>query len=362
MKRLVTLALSACLLVLLGDLGLASLPPGTNGRSLTGTKLGYHGTGPRELAYVDLDTWRLAGAPEGGSPAVRVDLVGTHFYLLLPDGKRGAKLTHAELARAEMRGCTVHDERLVLLRIRDVASVDGDIDVYKMEYHLAPHGVSCADKQWEPADKDNDGHWFPLCPDPDATCQVGGRANRDAGGNEGAFPVDGVWNFGEGDAYGKHQYAGQARRISVSCRWGAIGKCVYQRRAGYDWKNLIVDEKTDKRHQACVRAMRADYCGNGRSHTFDGTQLHVSKPMEDPTEGGDSYKMEAYWNEAGAICLSDPRYDVDPTDPSEKTADFIAHTCPRLASKRCDRAAPDKGALVGTEVVPLKDVESADEE
>lgn len=66
-------------------------------------------------------------------------------------------------------------------------------------------------------------------------------------------------------------------------------------------------------HQACVRAARADYCGDGRSYTADGTLIDlwdayglVSKTSEQQSDPG--FSAEAAFGTAGAGCIEKARY------------------------------------------------------
>src|SRR5688500_16349430 len=80
-----------------------------------------------------------------------------------------------------------------------------------------------------------------------------------------AIPLAGSW-----DAQGAWSPADGA--ITFACTSGAIGKCV---RFGYKpWKTLN-GRSLHEHHLACVRMVRADYCGDGRSHTKDGMWIDV---------------------------------------------------------------------------------------
>jgi hypothetical protein len=65
---------------------------------------------------------------------------------------------------------------------------------------------------------------------------------------------------------------------TFACTTGVVAKCA--RTWGYKpWKRLQdgFGELIDIRpmHQACTRAARADYCGDGISHTRDGTMIDM---------------------------------------------------------------------------------------
>jgi hypothetical protein len=56
-------------------------------------------------------------------------------------------------------------------------------------------------------------------------------------------------------------------------------------------------------HQACVRLLRADYCGDGVSYTRNGTPINIydSLGINPDTE---AWAFEASWGRDGARCVS----------------------------------------------------------
>lgn len=61
-------------------------------------------------------------------------------------------------------------------------------------------------------------------------------------------------------------------------------------------------------YQACVRMMRADYCGDGVGHTRNGTPIdlfdRIGVQRDEPAEG---MTLEAAWGPEGAVCISHTR-------------------------------------------------------
>ncbi|MFP2928549.1 ADYC domain-containing protein [Pyxidicoccus sp. 3LG] len=122
-----------------------------------------------------------------------------------------------------------------------------------------------------------------------------------------ALAVKGVW-----DASGARQDT--QGKLTFACENGAITKCIlwgYKPWASRDGKSLA------GLHQACTRMARADYCGNGRSHTkqdtaidmYDGMGL-LKRTVEasadwDPARAS----FEAAWAPDGATCLARTRDD-----------------------------------------------------
>ena len=142
-------------------------------------------------------------------------------------------------------------------------------------------------------------------------------------GGARAFVVDGLWQRD-----GRHDRL--ADTITFACPDGVAAKCIhwgYQPEAGqHAWD----------RHQACTRMARADYCGDGSAHTFDGTEILLydgpaDRPetlhdvtagelrraptvQEGPLPDGTTNDMwfEAAWRPDGAFCLSKLRWQTLP--------------------------------------------------
>lgn len=101
--------------------------------------------------------------------------------------------------------------------------------------------------------------------------------------------------------------------FTFACENGVVAKCVGW---GYKpWGQRNGKSLADY-HQACTRMARADYCGNGKSHTKDGTgidmydDLGIQTRMTKAVGGVDPSKMsfEAAWTTDGAYCLDRARY------------------------------------------------------
>ncbi|MDC0719412.1 ADYC domain-containing protein [Nannocystis sp. bb15-2] len=86
--------------------------------------------------------------------------------------------------------------------------------------------------------------------------------------------------------------------LTFACRDAALAKCVEW---GYrPWKANLREF-----HQACTRLVRADYCGNGSSHTEAGTLIHVLDQIGVQTVDPDrQFVVEAEWGPNGAVCLN----------------------------------------------------------
>ena len=116
--------------------------------------------------------------------------------------------------------------------------------------------------------------WKPLCTNPEF-------------GNQ-AIVFPGTWNL----TTVRHQW--DSNMFSLGCRGATFAKCV---ELGYKGDSLI-----DTYHAACVRAIRADYCGDGQSHTITGTEINIYDKLG---VQGDTqrWSTESNWTPDGATCI-----------------------------------------------------------
>ncbi len=106
--------------------------------------------------------------------------------------------------------------------------------------------------------------------------------------------------------------------ITFACRDFALGKCA---RLGYrPWAKATTCSGSGSRrtckevaltdhHQSCVRMMRADYCGTGKSYTVNGTLIDIYDYLNPPIQVPETdWDIEARWTPTGAICINEPRH------------------------------------------------------
>ncbi len=132
-----------------------------------------------------------------------------------------------------------------------------------------------------------DGAWVNYC-------------KQDPFGVAKAVVLSGSW-----DARGDYH---PSKQLTVACTAGTLGKCV---RWGYKpWKTLDGQSLADF-HQACVRMARADYCGDGKPHTVDGTfiDLYDRLGVQRSEPEGVATEFEAGWSANGATYINVPRWD-----------------------------------------------------
>ncbi len=120
-----------------------------------------------------------------------------------------------------------------------------------------------------------------------------------------ALAVAGVW-----DASGAHQAV--EGRFTLACETGVITKCIgwgYKPWAKHNGQSLA------ELHQTCTRMARADYCGDGKSHTRQDTlidmydRLRVLAPTTERSAAWDPERasFEAAWAADGATCMARTR-------------------------------------------------------
>ena len=232
-----------------------------------------------------------------------IQIVGTTIRVERPDGSiaEGAKLIGAILVAA------FGDQTL---RVR-IASVEQDL--------RDPHGEVLLYDFRVVAE---DGSEKPLCnPDPD--------------GRQLGFPLA-IESRPEGI-----RSADDPGHFELVCTSGAQGKCV---RFGYaPWRRSPDGRSMLEWYNACVHMVRADYCGDGRPFTRNGTLIDVFDRVNIQKSDGDpSLRFEAAWGPQGAICVARTRI------PDLVDLDGLERACPRLTGRlgpaTCNEDA--SGALI----------------
>lgn len=146
-----------------------------------------------------------------------------------------------------------------------------------------------------------DQNWVPLC-------------HPDVEGRRTAIPLNGRWDLNgnfENSIY-----------LTFACTAGVIAKCILW---GYaPWKISIGGQTMREMHQTCTRMARADYCGNGKSYTRNGTPINIYDKLsiqEHAPRAGDNGPMyEAAWGPEGATEIVHTRW-------GEPLEDIVAE-CP----------------------------------
>jgi hypothetical protein len=220
----------------------------------------------------------LAAIGGGGVRGEPLSVVGTEFRLRLPDGR--------VLRSAEMVGVVLGVEEGGTLRRVRIDAVRPDPDDASRELLL--HDLAVFD--------DSVSRWVPYC-------------LPDAAGARHGFPY--VVDTATG-------------RFTLTCAAGAEAKCI---RMGYrPWKSARDGQPLRDYFRACIHLARADYCGDDRPATRDGTlvdvydRIGIQQPSDDA-----SLHFEAGWGTAGAVCVARTRV------PALLSKDALLRRCPRLA-------------------------------
>jgi hypothetical protein len=118
------------------------------------------------------------------------------------------------------------------------------------------------------------------------------------------FPAKAVVLQGSWNSKGNYQEGKDL--VTFSCANGALGKCL---RFGYKpWKTLN-GKSLREYHQACLRMVRADYCGDGIGHTKDDTPINISDRLGiQKFDIVPRMSFEAAWGVDGAQCINHVRF------------------------------------------------------
>lgn len=230
----------------------------------------------------------------------KIEVSGTAFRITLPDGsvKHGTELAGVVLTFNI-------DGKPVRVRIAAITADPNDKAVLLHDFRL-------------------EGTDMPLC-------------GSDPDGKQLGFPL-----VGRSEPNGRLLEAGP-EDFELICTSGAQGKCV---RFGYHpWERTPDGNSMRDHYNSCVRMVRADYCGDGRSWTRDGTLIDmwddygIQKP---DILGVPALSFEAGWKPDGAVCVAHTRI------PENITLDKLMAACPRLTTMpTCTEAlARTAGALL----------------
>jgi hypothetical protein len=117
-----------------------------------------------------------------------------------------------------------------------------------------------------------------------------------------------------------------------TCTSGAEGKCV---RMGYRPWDSSRDLPMQELHRACMHMLRADYGGDDRPTTRDGTSVDVFDRFGiQKSEKADGMQFEAAWGLDGAVCVAHPRIAQNVT--LERLAEQHPRLAGRLGPKNCN--------------------------
>lgn len=175
-----------------------------------------------------------------------------------------------------------------------------------------------------------------------------------------ATAMGGYWDFHHGDGRVQNQIFGNKvvesssplykTQITFACVDGAIGKCVEKMHykpwapaasecAGLWFNGTLhcMQPSQELLHEACVRMVRADYCGDNNGHTVKGMDLDVWDQSRINVEtayttsqlaGGVPWGHEAKWTPNGAYCVSNAMMGrvADPGG-TKSIEDYLSERC-----------------------------------
>ncbi len=120
-----------------------------------------------------------------------------------------------------------------------------------------------------------------------------------------AIALAGRWDTRQG-VPGGGAWIDDPAAFTFACRGAALAKCV---ELGYEPWSSAGGVSLRDHHQACVRLLRADYCGNGQTGTIDGWQVNLydNLGIQADTEGGPQWVFEGSWGASGAACVDEYR-------------------------------------------------------
>jgi hypothetical protein len=125
-----------------------------------------------------------------------------------------------------------------------------------------------------------------------------------------AIPLEHLWNYRQATPGGGSKIEAPGW-ITFACEGFALARCVD---LGYRPWIALEGTSLAAHHQACTRMIRADYCGDGRSFSYDDVMVNVLDAMGIQAATPSFFHTEAEWTEAGARCVSTSRSPLIPVD------------------------------------------------
>jgi hypothetical protein len=167
-----------------------------------------------------------------------------------------------------------------------------------------------------------------------------GTLCRDGAGNPTqAIALPGTW---DPDTAIRQPGAG---KFTWGCRGASLAKAVEW---GYrPWVSATMNDA----HEAAMRMIRADYCGDGVTHTTNGNPIDVSDKWNIQVSDT-TWDVEAKWGPNGAVCLNTPRKLQWPRASIPCAASLPYCTSNGLANGTPNTDPAQYGGLLMTRAVP----------
>jgi len=251
---------------LVGDNGVSINGVSINGVSINGVSINGVSINGVSINGVSINGVSINGVSING---VSINGVSINGNALSAETTDGQVLTGTDFVGA-LLGATLSDGTAITLRVDSATTLEGAND------DVWAYGVSV----------EVDDGWARLCGD-----DVDGSPKL-------AIPVQGTWNVVTG------AWSDTGGEFSFACRKASVAKCV---EFGYKpWLGLG-DE-----HHACVRMLRADYCGNGTPYTVNGTPINFYDHLGIQNDEAE-WPVDGEWTPNGALCLNHHRGLTTPT-------------------------------------------------
>ena len=133
--------------------------------------------------------------------------------------------------------------------------------------------------------------------------------------------------------------------LTWACRGAAIAK-------GIEWGYVPwTSAEMEDAHEAAIRMIRADYCGDGATHTTNGNPIDVSDKWGIQTPDT-TWQVEAKWGPDGAVCLNTPRKLQWPRSSIPCAASLPYCTSNGLSNGTPNTSPSQYGGLLMTQAVP----------
>ncbi|MEO1227527.1 MAG: ADYC domain-containing protein [Myxococcota bacterium] len=199
-------------------------------------------------------------------------------------GPNGPSILGSSVAGVGVDGQTLAGQDVVG-SVFETVTQDGAASRLRIDGLTRGEGVNRDLLYYTVAMRQEGGGWEPLCADAAPAIALPGAWDLSSG-----QPGQGGWQDVEG--------------FFFACSGSTVAKC-YE--LGFKpWKVVHgEDGKVSSLHEACVRALRADYEGTGESHTRAGVDLVLATSIDDAL--AEDYQLEALWGIGGAQCRVVPR-------------------------------------------------------
>ncbi len=173
---------------------------------------------------------------------------------------------------------------------------------------------------YEVSARQGNSEWSELCGQWDD-----GRAKR-------AMALPGLWV--DAPKPGAEIWENSETEFTFACEGSSVAKCVELGYKPWSGEDKLQGRAMPHYHDACVRMMRADYCGDGQSWTAEGQTIGLWDRRGIQPESFPDWTFEAAWSPLGAVCLDTPRIDFPKGE--------VPSCLKKLQKNKCNKPSPQK--------------------